>query len=369
MTKTICIRGGKLLRNHELISEDLWIAKGKITTASKADKTIEARGLIVAPGYIDLQLNGAFGIDFTGTPEKMSEVAKKLPQFGVTSFLPTVISSAPILYPKIIQTLNEIRVPPGSAHPLGIHLEGPFLNHKLLRAHRQVSQQIPEDGHVDKIYGSLQGVKVVTLDPELPHAAEAVEYLKSKGIKVAAGHTAAQLNDIPDMDWITHFFNAMGPFNHRHPGAFGKALIEPLWPFTIIVDGVHVHPSFVLMAWRLNKAGLTLITDGMAAMGLQPGDYQLGGQTVEVHGRTVFVKGTTTLAGSCVSMDQAVRNLKAFTNCTPVEALEAASLKPATLLGIEKQKGTLAVGADADVILLDEQLNVKKTLVSGVESQ
>ncbi len=347
---SIRIRGGRVLRKGELRDEELLVREGKIVAAiPQVDQLIEANGLIVAPGYIDLQVNGAYGRDFTHDSDALETVAKMLPRHGVTSFLPTIVSSTPEEYRQILKYLNW---------PFGIHLEGPFLNPKYAGAH--AVEKLQKAGK----YENLENVKMVTLAPEV--AGAMIPQLLEKGIIVSAGHSDATYEQLINsgVSCITHLFNAMRPFQQREPGIIGAALAKPGLPYSIIADGLHLHPAVVKMAWQANPDGLFLVSDCMAGLGLAPGTYYLGKRAVTVTSNGAYIDDT--LAGSIVGLDQAVRNLYAWTSCTIPQALEAASLKPAKLLGLAGKKGSLDVGADADFLLLDEGLNVQATYGMGV---
>jgi N-acetylglucosamine-6-phosphate deacetylase len=208
----------------------------------------------------------------------------------------------------------------------------------------------------------------VTLAPELPGALDAVRALDERGIIVSAGHSNATFAEAQQaiaagIRWGTHLFNAMHDLRHREPGLPAALLLSAV-PIGLIVDGVHLHPAVVQLVYRLKGAGgITLVTDAMAAMGNAPGSYNLGGYTVNVDDTSARLPGGT-LAGSILTMDGAVRNMLAQTGCTVAEALRMASSTPAALLGLE-QKGRIAPGCDADLVLLDGGLRVQATLVRG----
>lgn len=362
---------GFLLRSHELINEDLWVENGKIVAPQKkADHEIDLKGQIIAPGYIDLQINGGFGVDFSNEPEKVEIVANKLPQYGVTAFLPTLISSDSKTYKRNLNQIKSKRNE-NQAEILGIHLEGPFFSSEKVGAHNpHLIRTFEQIDSIDDFYGNLDHVKIVTLAPELAQSSSIISYLKGKNIIVSAGHTNADYETTEKgvqegISMATHLFNAMPPLHHRTPGVVNAFLTNPNLFYSIIVDKVHVHPAMVHLAWRANPDGLILVTDAIAALGKPQGEYFLGGQEVVVDETTAFVKGTSTLAGSILSMDAAVRNFKDATNCTLIQAIECASLKPAKLLGIDSYKGTLNVGADADFIILDEDLFVQACYIAG----
>lgn len=355
---------GKVIRYHAITSEDLWVQNGKIIPPQeKANHEIDLKGLIVAAGYIDLQMNGAFGKDFTTEPGSAKKVAQNLGQFGVTSFLPTIISTEN--YKKVVPDVKVGTT--AGAEILGIHLEGPFLSKKYAGAHSVDLFRNCEEG----FYGSLDGVKMVTLAPELPTALDLIKSLSKKGIVVAAGHTEATLQQIElavdaGLKMVTHLFNAMAPLHHREPGVIAAVLsaTRHLY-FSVIADGVHLHPATVKLAWNANPSKLVLVSDATAALGAPPGSYSLGKRQVHSDGKSITLEGAKTLAGSILGLDQTVRNFKEFTGCSIVQAIEAASLYPAQVLGITERKGHLNIGADADFIFLDDDLNVKATFVAG----
>lgn len=366
---TVCFTNAKIIRQHQILAEDLWVSKGKIISPQlKADKKIDVGGNLIAPGYIDVQINGAFGADFTSSLKELQKVAQFLPQYGVTAFLPTLISTTPERYRELIPDFR----PCEGALPLGIHLEGPFLNPRQAGAHqKQHFRQFLDLNCLKECYGSFENVKIVTLAPELPGAFELLPQLLERGIIVAAGHTEASYETMEKaahagIRLATHLFNAMGPFHHRAPGVIGAALTYPGFFYTMIADGIHVHPAALKLAWRAHPAGLILISDAMLALGANDGDYLFADTPVHVAGNRAVVTGTGNMAGSLLTLDAAVRYLRAATNCSIVDAVEAASLKPAQLLRLT-QKGHLEIGADADFNILTQDLEVEACYIGGIK--
>ncbi len=359
------------VRHLDDLHGEIWVRGSKIIEPrEQADVSIDMEGNFLAPGYIDLQINGAFGVDFSRSPERVAEVAKQLTRFGVTSFLPTLVSLKQEEYPLCMPHLQPKAGGAHGANILGMHLEGPFLSKEQCGAHDHgnvlgCAYPDPKD-----FYGSLEGVRMVTLAPEVPEAHEAIGALYRRGIIVSAGHTNASYMGMfrataQGLKCATHLFNAM-PFNHRDPGVVARVLNHDDMFYSVIVDRHHLHPATINLARKAHPKGLILVTDAMAAMGLGEGSYTLGSMKVDVtRDLRATISGTNTLAGSVLSMDEAVLNLVGYCSCPWFEAIEAATLSPARLLGIANTKGTLNVGADADFIALNEELEVLATYVLG----
>lgn len=328
---------------------------------------INLPGLAV-PGLIDLQINGAFGHDFTANPDTIWEVAAHLPRYGVTAFLPTIITSPPEVVAEAQAMVTAVPAGTQGARPLGLHIEGPFLNPARRGAHNPEYLRKP-DPTLIAAWTIERGVRLVTLAPELPGALEIVHTLRERGIAVSAGHTTASFDEAQagvkaGLSYATHLFNAMPPLDHREPGMVGAALSHPSITTGLIVDGIHVHPAMVALAYRSKGAArFSLVTDAMAALGMPPGRYVLGDFEVMVD-ETSARLADGRLAGSILSLDQAVRNLMAFTGCSLTEALATATTTPARLLNLS-DRGRLAPGCRADLVVLDADTQVRQTLIDG----
>ena len=235
---------------------------------------------MIFPGLIDLQINGAYGHDFTSDPFSIWQVGARLPEQGVTGFLPTIITSAPERIKEALEAIHDRPAGYVGAEPLGLHLEGPFLSTSRPGVHDPELFQSPS---LDLIEGWSSAVSMVTLAPELPGAESLAKALIAKGIVVSAGHSAANYDEaLAGFKWgieaVTHLFNAMEPFSHREPGLVGAAFDSKVVA-GIICDGVHVHPATVRAAWSLlGPNRLALVTDAIAATGLDDGSYHLGSQ-------------------------------------------------------------------------------------------
>jgi N-acetylglucosamine-6-phosphate deacetylase len=331
---------------------------------------LDAEGLLLAPGFIDLQLNGAFGHDFTADPSTIWAVAERLPQYGVTAFLPTIIT-APLSQVAAAQQVLAAGPPDGwqGALPLGLHLEGPFLNPQRKGAHNPAHLRPPTATAVAD-WSPMTGVRLVTMAPELPGALDVIELLAAHGVVVSAGHSCASYAEAnagfaAGVRYGTHLFNAMPPLNHREPGLAGALLNSEATVSGIIPDGIHVHPAMVMMAWQvLGPAGLNLVTDAMAALGMPAGAYQLGDYAVTVDATSARLADGT-LAGSVLALDAALRNLMEFTGCSLREALPTVTVTPARLLGLGYERGAIAPGTFADLVLLTPTGHVQTTIARG----
>lgn len=376
-----------ILRNSKIIKEDLWIRDGKIMNPEQifyveqveADVTVNCNNLLVAPGFIDIQNNGGWGVDFSYDTEDVAKgvqkVAKELLAYGVTSFCPTMVTSEKEKYLKVLPRIQKKQGGKSGATILGVHLEGPFINTAKKGAHADELIVNPDKGleSILEVYGSLDDVLIVTLAPELPGALAAIRGLTNLGIKVALGHSSASLTQGEEgvkcgANLITHLFNAMLPFHHRDPGLVGllASSTEKQVFYGIICDGIHTHPAALRIACRTNPDGLILVSDAVAAQGLPDGSYRIGPQSVNVENGRAYVTGTKTLCGSTSALNQCVKIFKDATECSLEYALETASLHPAKALGIDHIKGTLNFGSDADFILLNpDTLDVRSTWIAG----
>jgi N-acetylglucosamine-6-phosphate deacetylase len=334
---------------------------------------LDATGMLVTPGFLDLQCNGAGGVDLTAEPERLAEVAALLPRWGVTAWLPTIVTSPPAVRQRAMSTFASLADNPSSepavgAVPLGLHLEGPFLAPERRGAHAEAHLVAPDPALVDG-WSRDAGVAIVTLAPELPGALDLARHLADRGIVVSMGHSsasAAQATAAIDagVRWVTHLFNAMAPLHHRDPGLAGVALIDERVAVGAIVDGLHLHPTVVDLAARALGPRLTLVTDAVAALGMGPGPVRLGDVEALADDEGVRLADGT-LAGSLLSMDRAIANTVRFAGLDVAAAVAAATVQPARVLGLDHERGVIAPGAVGDLVLLDDDLRVLTTVVAG----
>ncbi len=366
--RTLVISGQTLLPEGRFSEATVHVEQSvivRITPGLDPAADISTTGYI-APGFIDLQVNGAYGSDFSTDGRAVAEVAARLPETGVTSFLPTIITSSFEAYPRLLSQVREASQNVRGARPLGVHLEGPYLNPVRKGAHNPAFLRAPNVDEMSR--WADDSVRIVTLAPELGGALDAIRMLRGKGIVVSAGHSNATFEEAmagfeAGITWGTHLFNAMSALGHREPGLPG-ALLSSSIPCGLIADGIHVHPAMVGLAYRTKGAsGITLITDAMEAMGMPPGCYRLSDRQVIVDATSARLEDGT-LAGSILKLDQAARNMIEFTGCSPAEALMMASATPARVLNLTR-KGCIVIGSDADLVVLDESLHVTHTVVAG----
>ncbi|KAI9597430.1 putative N-acetylglucosamine-6-phosphate deacetylase [Syncephalis fuscata] len=390
--QTIQIYNCRVLKEGRIFEDDYVLMRdGRLldpqhcfwTERLEPDVRINAHGLLVTPGLIDVQINGAFGIDFSADFDAMkaggvTRAAQGLLRQGCTAFCPTLVSSAPEVYAQALQYLGpkDGNLTNG-ATILGAHLEGPFIAHEKKGAHdpQVLQSSVTSCDDLEKIYGPISagGVgSIVTVAPELPGMLDCIKELSQRGIVVSLGHTTARIAIAEQAirsgaRFVTHLFNAMGEFHHRDPAIMGLlgSVDLPRPYYGLIADGFHAHPCAVRIAYSAHPKGVVLVTDSMAALGLPQGAYTLGDMQVEMTEDAVYVAGTQTLAGSAISLAECVRRFRKFTNCSIVEAIEAATLHPAKLLGIEAKKGTLMHGADADLCFFDNQMRIQQVFING----
>ncbi|QIN80379.1 N-acetylglucosamine-6-phosphate deacetylase [Rubrobacter marinus] len=361
--RNLAIRG-RVVTDYEVWDGTVLIEGGSVRGVERAepdaDEVHEYPECLVLPGFVDLQVNGSFGVDVVTGPDRLGELSEGLAATGTTSYLPTVISSPRELYREVLPVLAEaMREVPSGAEPLGLHLEGPFINPEKRRAHPVGGVSPPDPDLLNELL-DLGPVRMLTLAPELRGAAELAELAGRRGAVVSAGHSDAHFGlAYGSFDrrvaGVTHLFNAMGPMHHREPGLPGAAFAHPRAISGLIADGRHVHPQTVALAFRmLGPDRLYLVTDAIAATGMGPGEYPLASRRTYLdaaEGIPTLSDGT--IAGSILTMDEAFRNVLAWTGCTIPEAARMASATGARLVGEGSRKGRLAPGYDADVTVLD----------------
>lgn len=368
--------GGRIGPGWVALAAERIVASGG-PPAPTGPATIDLGDLVVAPGFVDVHVHGGDGHQVNGTdPEAVHAavlgVARAHAAHGTTALVAATVSDTiDTLEASLAGVARAVVSPPGGgAQVLGSHLEGPWLSPSRRGAHDPSLLAPPDGDTVRRLLAAAGGtLRLVTLAPELPGGLEAVRSLTAAGVTVSVGHTDTDAEGAgrafaAGASHLTHCFNAMRPLLHREPGPVGAALADGTVTIEVIADGVHVDPVVVGLLARLAGPRLVAVTDAAAACGLPEGRYHLGALPVDVAGGAVrLASDSGTLAGSVLTMDGAVAGLVAAG--VPLgAALHAASTAPAAVVGAG-HKGTLAAGADADLVLLGPDLRARATVVRG----
>jgi N-acetylglucosamine-6-phosphate deacetylase len=346
-----------------LVAGDVEVVDGRIAAVGVAAPG--GSGFAV-PGFVDLQVNGFGGVDFLDADaDGYRRAGEALLQTGVTSYLPTLITSPE---QQVLAAMREVPID-DAARPriLGMHLEGPFLSPNRLGTHEASHRRDPDLALLDRLLDSGP-IRLMTLAPELAGADALIDRLLARGVVVALGHTdatAAVANAAFDRGarCVTHIFNAMRPFLHRDPGIVGAALARDDVYVSVILDGIHLAPETARTVWNASRARTVLVSDAIAAAPRAFGTSSLGELDLQVHEGAV--RGPDgVLAGSVLTMIEAVRNLHAL-GVSIEEAVEAATVAPAKVLG-DPELGRIDVGLPADVVVLNDRLEIERVVVAGV---
>jgi len=335
---------------------------------------------VMAPGYFDLHIHGSAGYDvMDDTAEALPAIERLLARHGVTSYFPTTVTASMDATLRALEGLadaiekRERQNADGKSRavPLGIHLEGPFISHARRGVHPPGNLLAPTLTLFEQFWQAARGrIRMMTIAPELEGAPEVIAEAARRGVCVSLGHSdadlaAAERGIVAGARHATHTFNAMRPLDHRSPGTLGAVLTDRRMSADIIADGVHLDPTIVkLFANAKGPEQTVLITDATSATGMPDGRYRLGSFEVDVRDGKCMADGK--LAGSVLTMDRAVRNLARFAEWDLPRAVAAASQNPARVARIAN-KGVLAVGADADFVILSPEGEVLRTFVGGVD--
>ncbi len=342
--------------------------------AAAAERADDVHDGVLTAGLIDVQVNGAAGIDFAGAPkQRWDRAAEALTHHGVTAYCPTAIS-APL--PELLDFVDRVeQVQQGAARrsvaqPLGAHLEGPFLAPGAAGAHPRHHLASPSDAEIDLLVARAVrgGLAMMTCAPEVPGAMTAIRRLSAAGVAMALGHTLATAEQTAaavaaGASWVTHLFNAQAPLHHRRPGLVGHALGGAPLTLGLIVDLVHVEADVVRLTFAAAGGRVALVSDSVAVAGMPAGEYRLGSITIAHTATGPPQREDGTLAGSALFLDQAVRNAISI-GIPPAMALHSATAIPANGLG-DQQRGRLAVGCRADMVCWAPDWRVQRVYVGG----
>ena len=355
---------GAALVDGVLVPGDVEVADGQV--ASVGLNSANRKG-IASPGFVDLQVNGFAGVDFfSADRDGYRRAGQALLECGVTAYQPTFITSPE---DELVAALGEVPANGAAPRILGAHLEGPFIAPERLGTHPAESRRDPDPALLERLLAAGP-VSHVTLAPELPGAFELVDLLRERGVTVSCGHSNATAVEARKAfargaKTVTHIFNAMRPFAAREPGLAGAALVSSDVVVQLILDGVHLADDTARLVWQAAGGRVALVTDAIAAAGIGDGSYTLAGVDFEVEDG-VARSADQVLAGSTVCMIDAVRNL--VTLGAPLDAaLAAASTVPARIAA-RPELGTLAPGSAADIVVLDDSLEIVRVLVRGADA-
>jgi N-acetylglucosamine-6-phosphate deacetylase len=365
-----------ILADREIEAGSVVIDRGRIIAINDRQNEMKANaldlsGLTLLPGFIDVHIHGAIGVDtMDASAEQLGEIARFLATQGVTSWLPTFVPATAEQFSRAIgEIAKSMNLGPG-ARVLGVHYEGPFVNSAQCGAlHKEYFKTYSGAEDLAFLVTPENAVRMITLAPEISGGVDLVRELKSRGWVISIGHTRADLKVLDEAcdagaRHMTHFMNAMPSLHHRAPGPVAWGLSRDDVTFDVIADGIHLDPFMLrLLVKTKGVRGITLISDAIAAAGRGDGDYQIWGETITVkNGRTANASGS--IAGSVISMLDAVRLMHSL-GVSYVDLAQMASSNPARLLGVDEECGSIQVGKRADLVALDQNGNVKLSLVGG----
>lgn len=359
------------------VERELCTDQTLISETSGDDITIDASDCYVIPGLVDLHFHGAVGEDFSdATPEGLQKIADFELSEGVTYICPAGMTLLEDQLTKICKNTAAHRAKnPKGAEVVGAHLEGPFLSMAKKGAQNGDFLHAPDIDMLRRLQDAAEGcVKLVTVAPEEPNGIEFVKEAAKDGITVSLGHTTATYEIASEAyragaSHATHLYNGMPPFQHREPGVIGAAFDAPHAKVEIICDGIHIHEAVIRATFQLfTPERMILISDSLRATGMPDGIYPFGGQEIEVHGNRATIAGhPETLAGSVTSLMGCVRKAVEF-GIPLADAVRAASYNPAQHIKIDDRAGSLDVGKEASIVLLNkEDLSIRKIIFKGEE--
>jgi N-acetylglucosamine-6-phosphate deacetylase len=342
----------------------------RTAATGEAPITVDADGETLTPGFIDLHVHGGGGYSFSDGTEAMQAALATHRAHGTTRSLISFVSTPLDTLANELRQVAEFR----ERDPLvlGAHAEGPYLSPHRRGAHDVAALREPSTAEIDEILDAAAGsLQQMTIAPELPGALKVVERLVDAGVVVAVGHTDADYDQAlaafdAGATVATHVFNAMAPIHHRHPGPVVAAIDSVDTTLELVSDGRHLADPVVRLLFASAPGRVALVTDAMAAAGAPDGEYQLGSRAVSVSDRTAVLSGTESLAGSTLTLDEALRRTIAL-GVSEVDAVAAVTRTPAHALGLDQSLGRIAPGFAADLVLLDARLNVRRVFAEGRE--
>lgn len=382
LTASACVTPVAVIANAVVVVEDGAVAAvGSRSTVAVPSNCpfVDLGDAILAPGFLDMHIHGGAGYDvMEASADGMAAMERRLAAHGTTSYCPTTVTAALDVTLHAVEFLADAIEATGArrkgelcACPLGIHVEGPFISSDKRGVHPPEHIQLPSLATFERMWQAARGhIKIMTVAPELPGAEELIHEASRRGVCVSLGHSNATFEETQrgiaaGARHATHIFNAMRALDHREPGIIGSVLTDERVSADIIVDGVHVAPAVAKTFLKQKGPELAvLVTDALSATGMPDGAYQLGSFGVELKGDRCLHEGR--LAGSVLTLDRAVRNVMEFAGWPLHQAVRLATLNPARTLGVCKRKGMIAVGNDADFVVLRPDGTAVRSIIGGI---
>jgi N-acetylglucosamine-6-phosphate deacetylase len=385
LSKKIFKNANVFVSDGDFVNASIYVNEGKIEAITNSyipdngAEVIDCTDKLIVPGFIDIHIHGRCGFDtmkILNNPDEIHNLAKSMSGTGVTSFLPTTLTCGFDEYLRVLSLIAEYieRQPKDCPQALGIYSESNYFNPLRTGAQNPDLLRAVTMDEIEKAVEAGKGkIRIFALAPELGNAIDAVRLLSRQGIVVTMAHTDASYEEakaafVAGMKSVTHIFNGMRPMSHLEPGATGTGLYLNGLYCEAITDGMHILPEVVNLLYRMKPLDkIVMITDNVWIAGLEDGNYSLGGVPVVKEGNKLIVKSEErySLAGSCLTLDVALKNVIAFTKRSVEEILPCLTSNPAALIGMNNRKGSIKVGMDADLNVLSPGLDVLETYVEG----
>jgi N-acetylglucosamine-6-phosphate deacetylase len=373
------LRSERIMCPGGTVAGEVMVGDGRIEAVGARGSCLDDSDVVelasswLVPGFVDAHVHGGGGAQCnTADPDEVARVARFHTEHGTTGLLATTVAAGVDELCVALDAIARCAESTAGATVLGAHLEGPFLSRARPGAMDPDVFLDPDAEVLGRLLEAGKGrVRLMTLAPELPGALELIGLLGRAGVVASIGHTDATFAETQagvraGAHAATHLFNAMRPFDHREPGVLGAVLDSSEVSCELICDGVHVGPVALRLVYRAKgPEGVRLVTDAMSAAGMPDGDYRLGDLEVAVTDGRAMIAGGGSIAGSTLTMEVAVQNAVRFLGVSVEEAVSMASTNPARLLGLSDRKGAIAAGMDADLVVLDDELRVRGTMVGG----